>query len=106
MSRGFSGSLCAVMLAACLLSHRPFAQDEQAAGKTERPVNAKKGVALPPGGPTPRLADGHPDFSGVWFQGSTGGQTFDAAARRQFDPKVTPEEAPPFQPSAAAKIKA
>lgn len=105
MWRGFCGSL-SVLALACISSHPASAQDKKASGKEERPVNAKKGVPLPPGGPAPRLADGHPDFSGVWFEGSTGGQTFDAAARRQFDPKVTPEEPPPYQPWAAAKIKA
>ncbi len=103
--RSFCGSL-GVILAAGLLSSPAFAQDKKSAGKGETPVNAKKGVPLPPGGPTPRLADGHPDFSGVWFQGSTGGHTFDVRTRRQFDPKVTPEEPPSFQPWAAAKIKA
>jgi len=101
MNRAFG-----VMLAACALSAGAWAQDKKVAANEERPVNAKKGVPLPPGGPAPRLADGHPDFSGVWFQGSTGGHTFDAAARRQFDPKKTPEEQPSFQPWAIAKIKA
>ena len=27
---------------------------------------------LPPGGPTPRLADGHPDFTGHWFPNGAG----------------------------------
>src|SRR4029077_7494307 len=106
MRNGFCGSLGAVMLAACLLSSLASAQEKKAAGKDEAPVNRKKAVPLPPGGPTPRLADGHPDFSGVWFQGSAGGHTFDAAGRRQFDPKVTPDEPPPYQPWASAKIKA
>ena len=37
---------------------------------------------------------------------TTGGyDTSNPPAQRQFDPKVTPEEKPPFQPWAAAKIK-
>jgi hypothetical protein len=67
--------------------------------------------ALPPGGPAPRLADGHPDFSGQWFpngagQGVSGRFGVDPAAHPQFDPKATPEERPAFQPWALEKIKA
>ena len=55
-----------VMLAAtCLLSVAAVAQEKtyvEAIGNV-RPV------ALPPGGPPPRLSDGHIDFSGVWFSG-------------------------------------
>src|SRR6185369_12292480 len=66
---------------------------------------------LPPGGPPPRLSDGHVDFSGQWFpngagQGVSGRFGVDPAAMRQFDPKVTPEEPPQFQDWALAKIKA
>jgi len=66
---------------------------------------------LPPGGPAPRLADGHPDLSGQWFpnlagQGVSGRFGVDPAATRQFDPKVTPETPPAFQPWALARIKA
>src|SRR5690349_582844 len=66
---------------------------------------------LPPGGPPPRLADGRVDFSGQWFpngagQGVSGRFGVDPAAIPQFDPKVTPEERPAFQPWALEKIKA
>jgi hypothetical protein len=65
---------------------------------------------LPPGGPPPRLADGRPDLSGHWFpngagQGVSGRFGVDPAAQSTFDPKVTPEEPPAFQPWALAKIK-
>ena len=65
---------------------------------------------MPPGGPAPRLADGHPDLSGHWLpngagQGISGRFGVDPAARGQFDPKVTPEERPVLQPWALAKIK-
>src|SRR5579862_4670673 len=65
---------------------------------------------LPPGGPAPRTADGHPDLSGVWFPNGAGIdvellQHVDPDARRLFDPKLTPEEKPSLQPSVVAKIK-
>ena len=68
-------------------------------------------TVMPPGGPAPRLPDGHPDLSGHWLpnsagQGVSGRDGVDPAARRQFDPKATPEEQPAFQPWAEAKIKA
>jgi hypothetical protein len=66
---------------------------------------------LPPGGPPPRLADGHVDFSGQWFpngagQGVSGRYGVDPAAIPTFDPKVTPEAPPAFRPEALARIKA
>ena len=63
---------------------------------------------LPPGGPAPRAANGHPDLSGVWFPGKMGREDLTAEAspeRLQFDAKLTPEEKPPYQPWAAEKVK-
>ena len=65
---------------------------------------------MPPGGPAPRLANGKPDFTGHWLpnsagQGVSGRYGVDPAARRQFDPKVTPEEEPSLQQWAIDKVK-
>jgi hypothetical protein len=67
-------------------------------------------TVMPPGGPPPRLPDGRPDLSGHWLpngagQGVSGRYGVDPAALGQFDPNVTPEEPPAFQPWALAKIK-
>jgi hypothetical protein len=63
---------------------------------------------LPPGGPAPRLADGHPDLTGRWYPNGAGrmlqvAYPIDPVVFRQFDAKATPEEAPSFKPSAPAK---
>lgn len=74
--------------------------------------NAKYEIGvMPPGGPTPRLANGRPDLSGHWLpnlagQGVSGRYGVDPAALRQFDPQATPEEQPSFQPWALEKIRA
>jgi hypothetical protein len=58
-------------------------------------------VPLPPGGPPPRMADGHVDLSGVWFAGPTG-----KANAWSVVPDTPLKEDPiPFQPWADAKIK-
>jgi hypothetical protein len=76
------------------------ASAQQESGSVERHLQP-----LPKGGPAPHTPDGHPDFSGVWFPGVTGGyDTSNATALRTFNPKATPEEKPPFQPWAAAKV--
>jgi hypothetical protein len=83
-----------------------LAQEAQEGKAAQSGAMHAKIQAVPKGGLAPRAADGHPDLSGVWFPGTAGGFAFNPALRRQFDPKVTPEEPPPFQPWAAAKIKA
>ncbi|MBN1239437.1 MAG: hypothetical protein JXB36_13120 [Gammaproteobacteria bacterium] len=66
-------------------------------------------TVLPPGGPPPRLPNGRPDLSGHWFpngagQGVSGRFGVDPAALGTFDPEVTPEEPPAFQPWARERI--
>ncbi len=68
-------------------------------------------TVLPPGGPTPRLPNGKPDFTGMWLpnsagQGVSGRFGVDPAARRQFDPDETPEAPPAFQDWARERIDA
>jgi hypothetical protein len=107
---------CVLALACIFLAARSGAQEQK--GQASEPAYAGNGKAaskpLPDGGPAPRLADGHPDFSGIWFVGSLGKEdalSVESAAQagdpnlRAFDPKVTPEEKPSFQPWAAEKVK-
>jgi hypothetical protein len=69
---------------------------------------------LPDGGLAPRAADGHPDLTGHWYVGllgkedatlNSGGAGNGDPNVRPFDPKVTPEEKPSFQPAALEKMK-
>ena len=99
----------AALVALCLAWTTGFTQQ----GNSSEQLHSGFGNVhkLPPGGPAPRTADGHPDLSGVWFPNSGGvgimsADPVDADARQQFDPKVTPEEKPSFQPWALAKLKA
>jgi hypothetical protein len=68
----------------------------------------KEPPPMPKPGPTPRTRDGHPDLSGIWFVGTTGTVDLTAAnspSQRRFDPKVTPQEPPSFQPWVLLKQK-
>jgi len=107
------GVACAA--AAALVSIQyvfPHAQGTRAGGGAQGAQSPPKYAitVMPPGGPAPRLPDGHIDLSGHWLpnsagQGVSGRDGVDPAARRQFDPKVAPEAEPSFQPWAAEKIK-
>jgi hypothetical protein len=58
--------------------------------------------------PAPRTADGHPDFSGVWFPGVVPDPDhygLSVEEHRTFDPRVTPQEPPSFQRWAVEKRK-
>ncbi len=57
---------------------------------------------LPPGGPTPRMADGHPDLSGIWFAGVIGRPSAWSRTR----PERIVEDPVPLTPEIAAKFKA
>ncbi len=89
----------AILAAILILPAIVTAQD-----KDKKFVEARgsvKPVPLPPGGPTPRMSDGHPDLSGNWFAGPTGKAN---AWSVDPDPRV-PEDPVPFQPWAEAKFK-
>jgi hypothetical protein len=85
-------------------------------GQSAAPGYAKRAPStpLPDGGPAPRTADGHPDLSGHWYVGVLGKEdatlvgSFGAQDPNvlPFDPKVTKEEKPSFQPWVIEKMKA
>jgi hypothetical protein len=99
----FARSFAAALLCLLLPAGAARAQDQA-------PDGGYTITVLPPGGPAPRLANGRPDFTGMWLpnsagQGVSGRFGVDPAARRQFDPAVTPEKPPSFRPEAIAHIE-
>ncbi len=64
--------------------------------------------ALPPGGPAPRTADGHPDLTGRWYPNKAGrmlqgAYPIDPDAMSQFDAKQPKEQAPVFKQGLPSK---
>jgi hypothetical protein len=104
----------AILVGLCMVVTSAFAQEAPPGSVGKVPEKTAAGSEtwheLPPGGPVPRTADGHPDLNGVWFPNAAGRQVqraypIDPAARRQYDPKVTPEEKPVFKPGMQDKFK-
>ncbi len=128
MKRRFCGVLASagVVLAALYIGATPGLAQRQGGGGqvtgggSYRPAPGKTPVPiaggfldvhpLPPGGPAPRLADGHVDLTGRWYPNAAGrmlqfAYPIDPAALRQFDPAATPEELPVFKPGMEAKYR-
>ena len=102
-----AGALLAVL---CLASMPALAQQ----GGAPKPIagGLEQVKELPPGGPAPRTADGHPDLTGRWYPNGAGRMLqrtymtfFGKDVRRQFDPKVVQEEPPVFKPGMEAKYR-
>ena len=97
----------------CVASPRASAQKssgQEAPGVKTGPVpivgGFEKVEPLPPGGPAPRMADGHPDFTGRWYPNAGGrmiqvAYPVNRAAYEQYDPKN--EEKPVFKPGVDPK---
>jgi hypothetical protein len=96
-----------ILIAGCILPVALAAQRRApAAGGEKKPTVVARGTvdlpALPPGGPAPRMVDGHVDLSGVWFAGTIGKASAWSVDRQRRGPAEDPV---PFQPWATEKIK-
>jgi hypothetical protein len=94
------------LLPAVAAAQEPPVAAAAAAAREGRPLIEARGNVeqnvLPPGGPSPRMADGHVNLSGVWFAGRTGRANAWSILPRE---RVQSEPVP-FQPWARARIDA
>jgi len=99
------GVLVSALAMVAALSMAAAAQQRQQQQQPDKQFIEARGsvkpVPLPPGGPAPRMSDGHVDLSGVWFSGPTG----KANAWSVVPDTPLKEDPVPFQPAAAAKIR-
>ena len=114
MKRSLRYFLCSsktLLVLLCIVFTPAFAQNvPKVGGKVPGPVAGgfDQMHELPPGGPAPRIADGHPDLTGRWYPNGAGrmlqvAYPVDPVVFRQFDAKASPEEPPSFKPGLAAK---
>jgi hypothetical protein len=109
------GSAVVVLAGLCVVFPHALAQNQNSTAPGGKPpVKIVGGFdqvkALPPGGPAPRMADGHVDLSGRWYPNKAGrmlegAYQVDPSVFRQYDSKATPEEKPVFKPGMEAKYK-
>ena len=90
--------MTALVATACLFGVAVVAQEQN------KPFVEARGnvvpVPLPPGGPPPRMADGHVDLSGVWFSGPTG----KANAWSVVPDQERPQDPMPYRPEIQKKL--
>src|SRR5260370_16598211 len=99
------------LAAACIVVAPASAQSlPKTGGKSPGPVAGgfDRVHESAPGGPAPRMADGHPDLTGRWYPNGAGrmlqvAYPIDPVVFRQFDAKATPEEPLSFKPGLPAK---
>jgi hypothetical protein len=118
------GSAVVLSAALCLVTVSAFGQAGEVSGgggsyvpgpeQKKPPVPIVGGFdkvhPLPPGGPAPRMSDGHVDLTGRWYPNAAGkmlqfAYPLDLSALRQFNSKTNPEVPPVFKPGMEAKYK-
>lgn len=108
------GATTALVTAGMYLLLTPLSAQNAPAQGAKPPVKIAgdfdKVKILPPGGPTPRSVDGHPDLTGRYYPNQAGrmiqgAYRIDQSITRQFDPAKTPQENPVFRPEAVEKYQ-